>query len=100
MWHKINISALFGDFRVDNNMFHVICDCTTLFPNILVDNNTISNFLEIAFLHCNNMLNGAHSLIDRSPERQNFLPAKIEFLGPLFNLVTLKYDDMEVFLIT
>ena len=91
------MSALFSDFRVDDKIFYVIYDCTTLFPNILVNNNTISNFLEIVFLYCNNVLNGVHGLIDRLPERQNFLPAKIEFLGPLFNLVTSKYDNMEVF---
>lgn len=76
-------------------MFRRITDFTILLPNMLVTNETVETLLQNATHHCLQQLTRNISFMERPAHTYDRAPMKIEFLEPLFHLVTSKYIDME-----
>ena len=69
-------------------------------PRFILTQEQITALTNIAFNTVTTCLITNHSLLDRPTTDTTTQAPKIEFLPPLFNLVTSKYDDMHVLLNT
>jgi len=98
-WHRYDPPSLYGNFTVDDNLFHVIHeqDQVQYLQKMLLTSNSFFNFCNHTFFQSLQLSNQhvSHLAYPVLPENTpNVAPVHIEFHVPLFNVSTSAYSDV------